>query len=282
MRSELIRSPSARSLPDSTLASVRRFLGTLVVLQLLVGAGALAAPTVDEWLQGRIDPALEGTTRVETPREVRTETVLRPGQAAVTGVVTRLVAERALAPALTTPLTIEAGERGVTRAVINGAEVSGQQATISWDGGRPLPITGTGGLRLGATRLTVDAAGMAWALEGEPRGFVPGSYRCNFTVGVAREGIASVREGVVFTATEATVLQVTRGTAFVRRPAGPVTVEAGEDATALLEGELTVRTSDDERSAGAVQFGPGLYRITLTPVPGGYQVDALLQGPVEL
>ena len=78
------------------------------------------------------------------------------------------------------------------------------------------------------------------------------------------------------------MLDVTRGTAFVRRPAGPLTVEAAEDATALLEGELTVRTTDDERNVGAVQFGPGLYRITLTPAPGGYQVDALLQGPVEL
>ena len=32
----------------------------------------------------------------------------------------------------------------------------------------------------------------------------------------------------------------------------------------------------------AIHFGPGLYRITLTPVEGGYQVDALLQGPYEI
>ena len=259
---------------------MRRFLATIVVLQLLIATGALAAPTVDEWLQDRIDPALEGTVDVGPPA-TRDVIVPRPGQTLVRGTVTSLVADLVAAPTIPTPFSIEAGTRGVTRAVIAGALVGGRRATISWDGGRPLPITGGPGLELGATRLTVGASGLVWALEGEPRPFVPGTYRANFTVGVATEGIASVREGVTFTADGGTALQVTKDAAFVRQNPAELTITAAQAATATLQGGLELQTEDGTREVAEVQFGPGLYQITLTPEPGGFRVDGVLQGPVE-
>jgi hypothetical protein len=254
----------------------------LVVLELLVAGGKLSAPTVDEWLQRRIDPVLEGTAKVAPP-VTRVVTEPRSGQVLVTGTLTRLLAEHVDAPAIPTPFTIEAAERGVTRAVINGGKVEGQAATISWDGGRPLPITGDGRLELSPAPLTADAGGFTWALEGAARRFAPGSYRCNFTVAVGREGIASPREGgVAFTAGETTLLQVTHGGAFIHQPPAEVTFEAAESAGAILEGTLTARTTEGEAEVGAIRFGPGLYKIHLTPTAGGYQVDALLQGPFEV
>jgi hypothetical protein len=260
---------------------VRRFLGVVVVLELLIGLGALAAPDVDEWLQNRLDPALEGTTEVAPPvtREV---TVLRPGQTQVTGVVRRLVAGQVDAAPIPTPFTVEAGVRGVSRADIVRAIVDGKpNTTIHWDGGRPLPISGRGALELGAAQLTADAAGYAWALEGAPRGFEPGGYRCNFTVAVATEGIASVRDAVNFVADENTALQVSRGSAFIRQPPTKLTITAADNAEVVMEGTMVARTAEGQSETGAVEFGPGLYQITLTPVEGGYQVDALLQGPVR-
>jgi hypothetical protein len=253
-----------------------------VVLELLVGAGAIAAPTVDEWLQNRIDPALEGTVDVGPPA-TRDVTVLRANQLHVTGLVTKLVALAVDAPPLAAPFTIEAGERGVSRADIIRATVDGRPNTIiHWDGGAPLPITGGGALQVSPAHLTADGSGLRWSLEGAPRGFTPGAYRCNFTVAVGQQGIATSREGgVAFTADEQTVLQVD-GTAFARQPARVITIEAAEETVAALEGTLTARSAQGEAEVAAIRFGPGLYKITLTPVEGGYQVDALLQGPYEV
>jgi hypothetical protein len=260
---------------------VRRFLGVLVVLELLVGAGAIAAPTVDKWLQNRIDPVLDGTVDVGPPA-TRDVTVLRPDQIQVTGLLTRLVALEVDAPPLPTPFTVEAGVRGESRADIVGATVDGRRnTTIHWDGGRPLPITGEGALQLSPAHFSADASGFRWSLEGEPRAFTPGNYRCNFTVAVATEGIGSVREGVAFTADTNTALQVD-GTAFSRQPASDITIEAAKEAGVVLEGTLTVRSPRGETEVEAVHFGPGLYRITLAPVDGGYRVDALLQGKYEV
>jgi hypothetical protein len=261
---------------------VRRFLATLVVLELVVGVVALAAPDIDKWLQERIDPVLEAGDEADLP-PTGSSSELKRDQAEVAGTVTKLVAQEAVGPVLSTPLSIEAGTRGVTRAVITDALVGGERVTISWDGGAPLPLTGEGGLRLGPAPVQVDGNGITWGLEGAPRRFVAGSYRVNFDVGVGREGIASVRPGgVAFEADDRTGLQVTRGGAFVRRPAAEITLEGAEPAAALLEGELTLRTADETGTVAAVIFGPGDYEITLTPTTGGYTIRGLLEGPIEI
>lgn len=260
---------------------MRRFLAFLVVVELLGAATYFGGPPLDDWLQERRNPTREaGPTETDTAPTSVVE-VIRAGQSEVTGTLTKLVARDAAGDPVPAPFTITPGQVGVTRAVIENAIVDRKPSTISWDGGRPLPITGRGGLELGAAQLTADASGLTWALEGEPRGFQPGTYRAAFTVAVGSAGIASVREGADFTASADTVLEVTKGTAFVRLPPRTVRIQATASTTATLEGAFTVRTADGSRQAGRLAFGPGLYDITLTPGPGGFTVKAVLQGPVQ-
>jgi hypothetical protein len=259
---------------------VRKFLGFLIVLELL-GAGVyFGGPPLDEWLQEQRNPTLESGPPVVETTPTRVVEVLRAGQSRVTGRLTKLIAKDAAGEAIPAPFTIQPGTVGVTRAVIDNVTVDRRPSTIAWDGGRPLPITGKGSLELGAAQLTADAAGLSWALDGSPRAIAPGEYRANFTVAVGSSGVASVRDNVAFTAGVETALEVTKGTAFVRLPAQEIRVRATQPTSAVLEGELTVETAEGTRDTGHITFGPGLYDITLTPTAGGYTVSAILQGPV--
>ena len=259
---------------------MRKFLGVLIVLELL-GAGAyFGGPPLDDWLQEQRDPTVQGGPVVTEETPGRVVEVLRPGQSRVTGTLTKLVAKDASGDAIPAPFTIQPGTVGVTRAVIANVVVDRRPSTIAWDGGRPLPITGNGALELGAAQLTADPAGLTWALDGSPRALASGDYRANFTVAVGSSGVASVRDNVAFTAGPETALEVTKGTAFVRLPPGAARVRATQPTTATLEGTFTVATPEGSRAASRITFGPGLYDIELTPTAGGYTVNALLQGPV--
>jgi hypothetical protein len=260
---------------------VRRFLGFLIVVELLAAGVYFGGPPLDDWLQKRVNPTLQSGPVATEPPSTRVVVVLRPGQSEVTGTLTRLVAKDAAGDTIPAPFTIEANERGVTRAVIGNVLVDRRPSTIGWDGGRPLPISGDGALDLGSTQLTADATGLAWALEGSPRALAPGNYRANFTVAVGSGGVASVREGVAFTATAETALDVTKGGAFIRQPAQPLHIQAAASSTATFEGTFTVRTTDSSRTSRRLTFGPGLYDITLTPSGTTFTVKAILQGPVQ-
>lgn len=260
---------------------MRKFLGFLIVVELLAAAVYFAGPSVDDWLEERLNPTLQAGPVVTEPPQTTIVEVLRPGQSKVTGTLTRLVAKDVAADPIPTPFTVEAGERGVTRAVIDNVLVDRRPSSISWDGGRPLPITGTGGIELGSAQLTADANGLTWALEGSPRGISSGTYRANFTVAVGSGGVASVREGVNFTATADSALEVTKGGAFIRRPAQAIRVRAATSTNAILEGTFTITTADGERPAKRILFGPGLYDITLTPAGTAYTITAILQGPLQ-
>jgi hypothetical protein len=259
---------------------VRKFLGFLIVLELL-GAGVyFGGPPLDEWIQKQRDPTLQAGPVVTETSPTRVIEVLRPGQSRVTGTLTKLVAKDAAGDAIPAPFTIQPGTVGVTRAVIDNVIVDRRPSTIAWDGGRPLPITGKGSLELGAAQLTADPAGLSWALDGSPRSLTPGDYRTGFTVAVGSSGVANFRDNVPFTATADSALSVTKGTAFVRLPAQEIRVRATQPTNAVLEGNLTVETADGTREVSHITFGPGLYDITLTPGAGGYTVSAILQGPV--
>jgi hypothetical protein len=261
---------------------VRKFLALLIVAELVAAGVYFAGPSVDDWLQDRVNPTVQAGPVERTPPSTEDVTVLPPGQVEVTGTVTRLVAMDAASDPILAPFTIQPGTVGVTRAVIEGVEVDRKPSTIAWDGGRPLPITGEGGgLDLGAANLTVDASGYTWALEGATRGLLAGKYKCNFNVAVGSGGVASPRDSVVFTATDETVLDVTKGGAFVKLPPGPLQIQATKRTTAVIEGGLSVRTNEGTTRARAIQFGPGLYDITLAPTPGGLAIKAVLQGPIE-
>ena len=88
-------------------------------------------------------------------------------------------------------------------------------------------------------------------------------------------------DGVVFDGSDDTALQVSKGGAFIRQPPRALHLEAGEAGSVTFAGDLTVRTNERTGKLASVKFGPGLFDIKLTPQPGGYRIEALLQGPLQ-
>ena len=263
---------------------MKRFLAWIVVLELLVAGGYFVNDEYGDEISDAIRDLRTDTSELPTQVEVSDNplpTKLRPDQVELTGTVTQVVADHAVSDALRTPYSVEATERGVTRAEIVNAVVSGKKTVIHWDGGRPLPISGNGGIDLGSTNVRAQRDGIVWSLEGVPRALLPGAYRANFTVAVGSSGIGSVRDGVNFEAVQGTALQVSRGGAFVKQAPRDVHLQAGEPGSATFNGEITVRTNERTAKLASVRFGPGLYDIKLTPVTGGYRIEALLQGPLQ-
>ncbi len=200
------------------------------------------------------------------------------GQAFVTGDVKSLVADSAQTERLSSPFTITAVERGAASLTIENALVSGQRVDISWDGGTPLSVSGEGGLELGATRLEVDGETIVWALAGDPRAFVPGTYRVAAPVAVGTGRLATPREGVEFTADGQTVL-VARGNVVVRERIRRVAMTGGGKLT--VTGRLQVRFPERRTSVRSVTLEEGPFRATVEPRDGAVQVDAVLQGAVQ-
>ena len=201
-----------------------------------------------------------------------------PGQARVAGVVTDLtVPEAALAP-LPFPLELNVAERGTGQARIEPATVDNRPgAVLVWDSGTPLPIRGPGALALdGPARLTITGGALRVHLDGAARTFPPGTFSLGATVAVGRSGLAQPRDGVRF-ATEATTLQ-TSGDVFTVVD-GPIHVEG--PSTLTVRGRLSMERSDgDVVDIQGLDFSGGPFVADLTPVDGGWRIDALLQGAV--
>lgn len=263
---------------------MKRFLAYIVVLELLVAGGYFVNDAYGDDISDAI-------------REIRTEnsqlppiveetegslpTRLRPDQVELTGTVTQVLADRSVSDPIPTPFTVEATERGVTRAEVLNAVVNRRKTTVHWDGGRPLPLSGNGRIDLGIASVRVQRDGIVWPLEGAPRRLDAGTYRVGTTVAVGSSGIATPRDGVVFDGGPGTTLQVSGGGAFIRQPPRELRLEAGEAGSVTFAGDLTLRTNDGTTKARSVRFGPGLFDIRLTPQPGGYRITALLQGPLQ-
>jgi hypothetical protein len=161
------------------------------------------------------------------------------------------------------------------------ALVARKPQTITWDGGRPLPIDGTGGLDLtvAGARLSADPAGLRWELDGAVRRFVPGKYEAKFTVAVGASGLGAVHDNGVAFESDGNALMETKGGAFIALPPRALHIEG--PGSVVITGNLSVRTDQGTRQTDGVGFGPGSYVIDLTPAPGGYTIAATLQGPID-
>jgi len=199
-----------------------------------------------------------------------------PGQEFVTGDVAHFVADDAQwGRPLASPFTLTAVERGTADATIENALVGGTRTTISWPSGTPLPITGTGGLELGPVHVDVDAGGVTWALDGGARTFVPGDYQASASVAVGTGGIATPRDSVSFRADAQTVL-TSRGGVVVH--VDPQSLELTGPGRISVSGALQVQSPSSTRRASTVTFGPGPFKITITPGGSGPTLNAVLQG----
>jgi hypothetical protein len=200
-----------------------------------------------------------------------------PGQVFVKGPIERLTAEKAQAAAVAVPFTLNAVERGVGKATIENALVDGKRTSIVWGGGTPLPITGTGGaIDLSGSKVDADATGLTWTVDGA-RALRPGAYRAGAPVAVGVGGLATPRDSVAFTADAQTIITARNGV-VVKVPPAPVELKGPGKVTAT--GQLQIRDQTTRKPAGGFQFGEGPYTITLTPVDGRLEVDAVLQGPL--
>ena len=200
-----------------------------------------------------------------------------PGQAFVKGTVDKLTAEGAQGTAVAAPFTLTAVERGVGKASIENALVEGKRTSIAWGGGTPLPITGDGSLDLGGAKVDVDATGTTWTLDGAARPLKPGTYRAGASVAVGVGGLATPRDAVAFTADARTVI-TSRGGVVVKLP--PARLELTGPGKVTATGQLQVRDPTSTKPAAGIQFGEGPYTVTLNPVAGRLELDAVLQGPL--
>ncbi len=248
------------------------------VMTFAVGLAALTepgAPPVGQGDQVTAGPA-PATTVVE---------VLAPDQSEVTGTVTKVVGSKVAAPPLALPLTLTGGRGGGTKADFSGGNVAGKRSTVSWDGGRPLPLRGQGSIDLnGPVDVELTARGASWLLDGGARLLTPGSYSFGSTVAVSSVNatLGAPKDGVRFEVPQGTPASVqTRGGVRVATPAAPISLTG--PGQLVIEGTFQVTTKDGVRPATKITFGPGAFELTLQPEPGGYRIErAFLQGPTTV
>jgi hypothetical protein len=250
---------------------------------LMLSAGALAAgvrlaadhtSALDRFKGGPVATPATTTTTVDIGPPPA------PGQAFVKGTVDKLTAEGAQGTpsVIAAPFTLTALERGVGRATIENALVSGRRTSIVWGGGTPLPITGTGGsIDVGGSKVDVDASGATWTVDGAARALKPGTYRAGAPVAVGTTGVGTPRDAVEFTADARTVVS-TRGGVVIKVAPGPLELTGPGKVTAT--GQLQVRDQTTLRPAAGIQFGEGPYTVKLNAVSGRLELDAVLQGPL--
>lgn len=246
------------------------------VMTFAVGLAALTSPGVA--------PDEERVTTGPGPTRPDGE-VLAPDQAMLSGTVTKVVGTKVEAPALPLPLTLTVMRGGGTKAEFSGGTVGGKKAAVTWDGGRPLRLTGPGSIDLnGPVDLELTGKGASYALDGQSRLLTPATYAFGATVAVIPTN------GTLGAPKDGARLEVSPGVPASLLTNGGVRVATAPAPLALrgpgrlvLEGALQITTRDGARQAAKLTYGPGAFELDLVPDGGGYRIDrALLQGPMTV
>jgi hypothetical protein len=242
---------------------IRRLVGVWIALALVAGATAAVVDALDLAAGG---PTVEGGSSTSTTADHS----LRPDQVRVTGALSAVHIEGCVVDPLSLPVTIEAAARGAS----NGAEIAhvtvgDKPATIVWDAGRPLQLSGAGPLLLDPVTVELGPGGIVLGVGGTVVAFTPGEHRIDTPVAVGQSGLARPKDTVTFAATD--------GSTMALRGASTITL-AGPGLVALA-GQLTVITVSGSRQVSKVDLPAGSFELKLIVGPAGYAVDALLQGP---
>ncbi|HEY2427659.1 MAG TPA: hypothetical protein VGI06_01925, partial [Acidimicrobiales bacterium] len=175
------------------------------------------------------------------------QTVLRPDQAVVRGTVTAAHFVDSQGPPLPLPITITIPNRGQGELNISGVVVDGRpQGTVAWDGGQPLPLSGTGGLDVGPSTIDFNASGVTWHLDGAPRLLLPGQYTAGSSVAIGVGGLGQPMDQATFSvarANQATL--VSAGDAQVH--VGPEAEQLSGPGSVQLLGALQIQTARGTR-----------------------------------
>jgi hypothetical protein len=205
---------------------------------------------------------------------------LEADQTELTGIVTTLTGKQIAGPVLPLPVTLQVVRGGGTKARFEGGMIGGTHVTVTWDGGRPLPITGQGSIDLlGPADIDVTKAGVGWHLDGSTRSLTAGRYRLGAAVAVVTTGLGEPRDGVELVGPAG--VTTNGGVTITVPPADTTLAGPGE---LKIEGDLDVRNPAGTRHSSHVTFGPGPFTLTLRPrADGRYDiVRALLQGPATI
>ena len=257
---------------------MQRVIAYFVALALSVAAVAVGIRVVAN-STSTLDQFKGGTTAASaTATTVDPGPAPGPDQVFVKGTIDKLTAEGAQPVAVAAPFTLTAVQQGVGKGTIENALVEGKRTSIAWSGGTPLPITGDGGsIDLGGSKVDIDPTGATWTVDGA-RALKPGVYRVGASVAVGVGGLATPRDAVAFTADARTVVSAQGGVVIKVLP-GRLAFNGPGKVTA--SGQLQVRDRKTRTPAAGLQFGEGPYTVTVNPVAGKLELDAVLQGPVK-
>jgi hypothetical protein len=252
----------------------RLFIGLLAAVVAVGGLTAIAVDVLDleDETDGVATGAGDGSTSTVPARPGP-----GPGQAFVTGTVSAVHIEGANVDPIPTPFEVTTPERGQgAGATFEAVDVDGEVATIDWTAGTPLTFESDGGaLVVGPVVLDADANAITIGLDGVVHGFRDAGYSLTGSVAVGVAGIARPRDAVDFVATSASTVSFAGGATTVLAPQALVIRGPGR---VVLQGQLNVERSDGSDEVTSVELPQGPFQVTLTPVPGGYTIDAVLQG----
>lgn len=200
------------------------------------------------------------------------------GQAFVTGTLQTIVGDDVQAPKIPPPFTLTVADRGGgTKAEITGGTVNGKATAVLWDGGRPLPIRGTGALDLGPAHVEIQPTKITWSLDGRLRALDPGTYQLEAAVALGSTGLAVPAESATVVVGSAPAALHTFKGVTLTLPVAPLTLDGPGRLT--LTGDLRVQTPTSTRPAHTVTFGPGPFELQISPTQGGWHIDKIvLQG----
>lgn len=183
---------------------------------------------------------------------------------------------------VTTPVTVEALDRGAASARISPVTIEGREQSVVWEGGTPLVIEGAdgapGSIAFDPTPVEITTAGVAVDLEGAVGALTPGRYSISVPVAIGGEGLARPVEGVTFEATDATVVAF-EGSAVLALPAEPATFEGPGEGR--LVGDVEVTMAGADRRLTALEFGPGPYRFDVVWLGDRIELDGRVEGGVR-
>lgn len=229
-------------------------------------------------------PAGDGGPATSGPQTTQSQgEVLAADQSDVTGLLTKLVGTKVSdVPRLPLPLTLTVARGGGTKAEFAGGSVGGKNATVAWDGGRPLPISGQGSIDLnGPVNVELNPDGASWALDGDSRLLTPGTYNLGAAVAVIplNSVLGAPRERVKIDIPQGAAASLkTNGDVRTVTKAAPLVLKG--PGQLVLQGTFEVRTREGVRTAQKITFGPGAFELDVVPEAGGYRINrAFLQGP---
>ncbi len=159
-------------------------------------------------------------------------------------------------------------------AEIEGVLVGDELATIVWDGGRPLMISGAGSFSFDRAPITLAGGTLRADVGAHAAQLGPGTYQVDAPVAVGRAGLAEPRDAVEFVAgaTEVPTVQF-RGRVVLELPSVPIDVSG--PGGLVLEGTFTSSDEDgtEQEIERIVVDETDAYTISLAPLAGGWIVD---------